>query len=97
MGVLPQENLEIRSALGAILGLYFIKKVKPNYFFITTLYLQLIFLKKNKLHVHACGGMSEMHPGASVTSKSISRGGTSSNSYKKNISKYVFIKKMNAK
>ena len=37
-----------------------------------------------------CGGMSEMHPGAS--SKSISRGGTISNSYKK-IDQNVFIKK----
>ena len=27
MGILPQENLEIWSALGVILGLYFIKKV----------------------------------------------------------------------
>ena len=48
------------------------------------------------LDVHACGGMSEMHPRASVTSKSISRGGTISNSYKKNRSK-CFYKKMNAK
>ena len=43
------------------------------------------------LDVHACGGMSEMHPRASVTSKSISRGGTISNSYKK-IDQNVFIK-----
>ena len=48
------------------------------------------------LDVHACGGMSEMHPGASVTSKTISRGGTISNSYNKKIDQNVFIK-MNAK
>ena len=43
------------------------------------------------LDVHACGGMSEMHPGVSVTSKSIS------NSYKKIDQNLFFIKKMNAK
>ena len=46
MGILPQENLEIWSALGVILGLYFIKKVNKFIHAYKHIFVKLIFMDR---------------------------------------------------